>query len=394
MAAPRAKAPAAEWPFGHITTLTADRSRNQWVKRIRGRLYSFGVLSDPAAALRRWQSEAPALEAGLGREASAPGEAITLGEVCGLYLQAKAAAVEAGELTARTMRDYVASVRLVVDRFGPDQLVEDLRPIDWERLLRSVPYGPTRRRNWCVWVRMVFTWAHDSGVLAAPPRFGRAFRGSSARERRELRARVGELLFSAVQCRDLIEAAGVQLRAMILLGINGGMGAGEIGRLPRAAVDLEAGVVDYARPKTLVERQFPLWPESVCALREALASRPKRAARGCGPLVFLNRDGGPWWRDGEDGIGQAFRRLALSVGVRQRGGRAMGFYTLRRTFRTIAEEKSDPHAVYRIMGHSLPGMTGIYVQRLGLDQLRRVTDHVRAWLLSSGGEPEPGEGGE
>ena len=38
------------------------------------------------------------------------------------------------------------------------------------------------------------------------------------------------------------------MRAMILLGINGGFGNADCGTLPLTAVDLERGLIDYPRP--------------------------------------------------------------------------------------------------------------------------------------------------
>jgi hypothetical protein len=38
------------------------------------------------------------------------------------------------------------------------------------------------------------------------------------------------------------------------------------------------------------------------------------------------------------------------------------------------------------MGHAIPGMSGIYIEQIGLDRLRAVTDYVRAKLF---GDPGP-----
>jgi integrase len=58
------------------------------------------------------------------------------------------------------------------------------------------------------------------------------------------------------------------LRAPILLGINGGLGNTDCATLLLSAIDLDLAVMDYARPKTAVQRVLPLWPETVAALRE------------------------------------------------------------------------------------------------------------------------------
>ena len=62
---------------------------------------------------------------------------------------------------------------------------------------------------------------------------------------------------------------------MILLGLNCGFGNSDCATLPRSALDLDGGWVNYHRPKTGIARRVPLWPETVEALHEALAKRPE-----------------------------------------------------------------------------------------------------------------------
>jgi integrase len=81
-------------------------------------------------------------------------------------------------------------------------------------------------------------------------------------------------MFEAEEIRQMLAAASPQLKAMILLGINAGLGNTDCGRLPLSALDLERGWLTYPRPKTGVARRCPLWAETVEAIREALAERP------------------------------------------------------------------------------------------------------------------------
>ena len=59
-----------------------------------------------------------------------------------------------------------------------------------------------------------------------------------------------------------------------------------------------------------------------------------------------------------------------------------GFYVLRHSFRTLADDSRDQHAICRIMGHALPGMAGPYVEEISVERLRAVTEHVRAKILA------------
>ncbi len=59
----------------------------------------------------------------------------------------------------------------------------------------------------------------------------------------------------------------------------------------------------------------------------------------------------------------------------------VGFYTLRHTFRTLADSCTDLNAIMRIMGHTFPGMAATYVSSLSDDRLKVVSDHVRYQAL-------------
>lgn len=374
------------WPYGHIVHLGADLSRNQWIKRIRGRVCSFGVLGDPRAALDKWLRDGPALLEGRDPEADR-GEGLTVHEVVALWLQSRQAALARGSTTAATMRCYVDTAARLVEYFPRSRRLAAVRPSDWEGLLGAVPFGVTRRGNFVVWVRGVFKWAHESEVIDAPPRYGPAFKGATAKDRRELRHRGGARLFTSAQVRALLDAAPLQLRAMILLGIQGGFGNHDCARLHRSAVQLGAdgGVIDYPRPKSAIDRVVPLWPETRAALADVAQVRPAPRRAQDGGLVFLTRTGRPWVHGATDAVGQQFRRLVVDLGLangHQGDGQGMGFYWLRHTFRTVAVGSADDHAICRVMGHAIRGMAGVYVERVPVSELRRVVDHVRGWLFN------------
>ena len=90
-------------------------------------------------------------------------------------------------------------------------------------------------------------------------------------------------------------------------------------------------------------------------------------------------------------VTRAFGRLLRRLGIN--GRRRLGFYTLRHTFRTVADATKDFPAIRLVMGHSSDGqIDGTYVERIDDARLRAVTDHVRVWLFGSeGGEGRPRE---
>ena len=85
----------------------------------------------------------------------------------------------------------------------------------------------------------------------------------------------------------MVAAAGQTLRACILLGINAGFGNTDCGSLTDAVVDPRTAWIDFPRPKSGVERRFPLWPETAAAIQEAMCRRPVASDEAGDRLCFL-----------------------------------------------------------------------------------------------------------
>src|SRR5262249_37260182 len=146
----------------------------------------------------------------------------------------------------------------------------------------------------------LFKHALDSGLIDKPIRFGPGFKRPSRKTLRLHRAEQGPKLFTADEVRRMIDGAGPQLKAMILLGINAGFGNADCGNLLMSAVDLEGGWVTYPRPKTGIPRRAALWPETVAAMREALARRTQPKLTEHAGLVFVTSHGGCWFKEAND----------------------------------------------------------------------------------------------
>jgi integrase len=132
-----------------------------------------------------------------------------------------------------------------------------------------------------------------------------------------------------------------------------------------------------------------LWPETVEAIRDVLANRKPARWPEHAQLVFLTRTGRPWFYGTASGmLGASFCELLRQLSINGRKG--LGFYTLRHTFRTVADEAKDQPAADYIMGHEIPHMSTVYRERISDERLRAVTDHVHRWLF--GGPEGPQEG--
>src|SRR5262249_41150176 len=185
----------------------------------------------------------------------------------------------------------------------------------------------------------------------------------------------GERMLEAGQLRKLLDAAPVPLKAMLLLGVNCGLGNHDCALLPLSALDLDGGWLNFPRPKTGIPRRCPLWPETVTALSDAIAERPQPRQEEATGLVFVTTRGRPWLSRGiANPVSVVARDLMKTVGIHHGG---IGFYTLRHVFRTVADAARDPVAIDLIMGHSDPSMGAHYREPIEDSRLRGVADHVR-----------------
>lgn len=215
-------------------------------------------------------------------------------------------------------------------------------------------------------------------MIDRPVRFGEFKRPAKSAIRRRC-AEVGSRLFDPSNLRTVLDAADVHVRAMIFLGINCGFGNADCGTLPISAVDLQAGWVDFPRPKTGVPRRCPLWAETIEALQASIECRKSPTDEQHGDLVFITKYGQPWYVDGglSGPLSAEFRKLL----VRLRLYRArLSFYCLRHCFQTISDETGDYLATRRVMGHADSSISDQYRERFPDERLRRVVDHVHSWL--------------
>ncbi len=164
--------------------------------------------------------------------------------------------------------------------------------------------------------------------------------------------------------------------------MNCGFGCTDCAELFWKHLDLDKGRANFPRGKTGIERNLPLWSETV----EALAALPRENER-----VFNTRRGNAWVRtiqivreDGstkhtsDNALTKNFSKLLKKAGIKTAKG--VGFYTLRRTAATWAARSGDPFAVQKLLGHADLKMASIYVQDVS-EQTDRAINESRQFIV-------------
>ena len=415
----------------------------RWAKKILGNLHYFGrwaktengslvwdadIEATAKDALDQFNREFPFLREGKAvpsyvREGalSETRDFATIAEVCNSFWRNKREKLLAGELSERSFHDYVRTTDLIVAHFGKDRRADDLHPEEFERLRSQLAerLGPHALKNTINRCRVVFKFAHDSRMIDRPVNYGQSFARPSAKAMRKARREAGPKLLERDELLSVLAASDDQLKAMILLGLNCGYGNTDVSSLPKSALDLKEGWIDFPRPKTEIHRRAKLWPETVAALELAIAQRPAPEAPEDADLCFLTVRGKQWVRvqqkggsDDElkfvhiDALTQKFgdilkRNRCPECGTLQRSAssgecesckaipdewetierKGISFYTLRHVFETVAGESRDQVSVNAVMGHLDSSMAATYRERISDERLEAVAETVREWLF-------------
>ena len=383
--------------------------RGYWCKKVtvRGvaKIHYFGKISedpDGQAALAKWLDTKDDLLAGRKPRSKADDGKLTIAELCDRFLTSKVNRLQAGELSPATFADAKETTDRLVRVFGKSRSVENMAGDDFANLRRDIARtrNPESVGNEINRVRGVFKFAWDNRLIAAPVNFGTEFTRPSRRILRGVRNARPEKFFEAREVRAMLDAAGVQLRTMILLGVNAGFGNSDCGTLPLTALDIDSGWLNFPRPKTGITRRVPLWDETVAALRTWLPLRPQPRDERHSGLVFITYHGGAWSKDAaefdasngmdelqkqcrksnDNPISKEMRKLMDGIGIKRAG---VSFYSLRHVFETIGGESRDQVAVDSIMGHADESMSARYRERISDERLRAVADRVHDWLFAA-----------
>lgn len=360
--------------------LTAHNS-GQWSKKIRQRVYYFGKWDNPQAALERFLAVKDDLLAGRTPRPHDP-DALTLERLCDLFCENRERRVKTGELADRTFVDYVATAKKLVAILGRNVCVEQLRPDDFSKLRAKLAEGVNLKtlEGEIARVRAVFNYADKNGLLevSLSKLWGVEFGKPSRTALTKLRNKQ-ERLFTPQEVRTLLDASQGAVKAMILLGINGGLGPTDISVITEG--DFCDGWLSLPRQKTGKPRRVPLWPQTIEAVEIAKQRRPTPKDDAHADLLFVTKYGQAWTPTRtRNPLSLEFRKLLERCGLYEKG--RTSFYTLRHVFQTVADEAGDFVAVSAIMGHAPQSISDHYREKVSEARLRAVVDHVAEWLFA------------
>lgn len=385
--------------------LTPHRS-GKWCKKVQGRLYYFGSHDDPEAAVAEWLARKDGIFAGWDDDRLESGEGgDDVGELCNLFLEAKQRSVDAGELAKRTFGDYTSACDRFVDHFGARRKLTTLGPKQFAGYRNSFPkdWGSHTVNGHLARVKTLLKFAYENEVVDRPFRVGENFKRVSKRNQRLERQAKPAKLFSAGEIHALLDESDFQFNAMILLGINAGYGPADCARLTESMIDWDRSWIERLRHKTAIQQGCWLWPETIDAIRKAIANRYDNAPASLADRVFITKRRQAWFRDDEKDspVSKQFAKIRqralidpmtkrlIGEGVKKKLAtkqaadrwRGVGFYSLRHAFETIGGGSKDQIAVNYVMGHSDDSMAAVYREGIDPQRIVDVCQHVRAWFL-------------
>lgn len=140
--------------------------------------------------------------------------------LCNLYLDYQDSKVQSGELTIRHNIDQVKSLRMLVRFLGQHCLVSEISTLDLQNYKRKLQrsFDSAHRINLNIAImKAMFHWAKKNEAVDNIPNIDAISKVKVTHKARPV--------FTLKQIQKLLDKASLQMRAMILLGLNCGFGS-------------------------------------------------------------------------------------------------------------------------------------------------------------------------
>ena len=316
-----------------------------------------------------------------------------------------------------TFLQYKAAAELMIEHLGRDSALEDIPFQKWKKLREAIEEGngdggqsvsPYTVKKYLTGVRRILGYAKGMAERSGQSLLLRTGDALDNPDSEELKAALHDRdpkFIRRKELLDIIEAAGPQMKAITLLGLNAGFHNLDFALVEHKHLDLQRGHVFFPRTTSRKPRFATLWPETIAAINEWLAVRPAPSDEGCKERVFVTNDGLPWVRNRDDTshLTKRYNELLNSIGAK-RPGISVG--ALRHTFKTVANRLGYKEIARIVMGHEEPlaDMDEFYVQQLDESfdefsgdsaeqrQVRECVDAVHDWLFQKAESETPEHG--
>lgn len=366
------------------TKLSYHPATRYWYKTAKGkRYYLFRLEDDPEGekSLTEWlriQDDPDGLRAGKDG-------LLSLHELCNRFMAFKESRKRSGELSQRMYDEYLSVCNTLLAELGKETAVNAINPTTLSKVRDrwAVQYGVNGLSKRITQARSLFKFAYDEDLLEKPIRYGQSFSKPTSKTIRKHRIEKGRLDFTKEEILSMLQHANPTQKAMILLGINCGLGNSDIADIEHGHIDFANSMLTYDRNKTATPRRCPLWKETIDSLRLAITSRPESNSK-----VFVSKNGKDYTDEARTGwrVTGEFRQVCTKAEIAQNG---RGFYSLRRTFQTQAEACRDLPAIRLIMGHTEAAndMSARYRQHIEDERLVAAARAVHEWLFDKPTKP-------
>jgi integrase len=352
----------------------------QFCKKIKGKLYYFG--NERQAAYQKYLEQASYIHLNEGKSSSIENN-LSIKTLCNLCLDYYESRVTSGEIKPRQFYDQTRLLKVFVKYCGSNTPIAEITTFQLQMYRKKMvkdKKSSNTINNHISAVKAMFNWAQNNEIIASIPNLKAIKKIASSKTDKQI--------FSETETKKLLGSANDNMKAMILLGLNCGFGCTDCSELMWKNVDFEHGRIHFARTKTGVNRNLPLWQETVDSLKKLPVVND---------FVFITGQGNKYVRvdkkmqsDGSvkmlhyNSISSEFSRLLKETGLKTEKG--VGFYTLRRTAATLAARSGDPFAVQRLLGHADLKMASVYVQDVS-EQTDRVINNIRKLIIPDGSLP-------
>ncbi|MBE0536841.1 MAG: tyrosine-type recombinase/integrase [Phycisphaerae bacterium] len=155
----------------------------------------------------------------------------------------------------------------------------------------------------------------------------------------------------------MCEHADIEMKAMLIYGLNTASTLIDISRITKQEIDLELQTLSTRREKTgKVKKVAYLWDRTIQTLREYVSTRTDSSQ-----YLFKSRTGTAYT---DSGLRKKFKRFRRRLEQDGKLSEGVEFKHLRDTFSTIAKDVDiDPFKINCVMGHSNKGMVDKYSKR-------------------------------